>query len=229
LALAPSASNKTSIGNQSTEYAHVLTFDQCDHHYRQLGLDHQHDLREQLCQRDLRAELRRATEHPEIREQVHHHFRRQSSSVANAFNSSSGGSAHEYAASGGGGTPNELNFFFTVQINVTTSKGSGSTLLNIGQGHYGTTNNWWLGGAGLTSSKPSLTIPVANGAYNLTLPISGTHDSYTFSAGTIADAYPITNVFVLMLENHSAAPRPACRLTPATSSPTWWSNSVARA
>lgn len=129
--------------------------------------------------------------------------RKNSSSVANAFNSSSGGSAHEYAASGGGGTPNELNFFFTVQINVTTSKGSGSTLLNIGQGHYGTTNNWWLGGAGLTSSKPSLTIPVANGAYNLTLPISGTHDSYTFSAGTIADAYPITNVFVLMLENHS--------------------------
>jgi len=129
--------------------------------------------------------------------------RKKSSPVASAFNTASGGSAHEYAASGGGGTPDELNFFFTVQITVATSKGSGTTLLNIGQGSYGTTNNWWLGGSGLNSSKPNLSIPVANGAYSLSLPISGTHDSYAFAAGSISDAYPITNIFVLMLENHS--------------------------
>ena len=63
--------------------------------------------------------------------------------------------------------------------------GTGTTLLNVGQGHYATTNNWWLGGSAVTSSVPSLDVPVANGAYTLVLPLSGDHDSFKFGPGTV--------------------------------------------
>ncbi len=111
--------------------------------------------------------------------------RKKTTAVADSFNTSSGGTAFEYAASGGGGTPDQLNFYFTVQINFETAQGTGTTLLNVGQGHYATTNNWWLGGSAVTSSVPSLDVPVANGAYTLVLPLSGDHDSFKFGPGTV--------------------------------------------
>lgn len=129
--------------------------------------------------------------------------RKGSSSVANSFNSASGGSAHEYAAYGGGGTPDELNFWFSLQIEFSTSKGTGTAILNVGQGHSGVHNNWWLGGAIVNSAKPDLSIPIDNTAFKLTLPVSGDVSDYSFSAGTISNAWPIRNIFVLMLENHS--------------------------
>ncbi len=111
--------------------------------------------------------------------------RKKTTPVADSFNSASGGTAFEYAASGGGGTPDQLNFYFAVQINFQTAQGTGTTLLNIGQGNYATTNNWWIGGSAVTSSVPSLDVPIADGAYTLVLPLSGTHDSFTFGPGTV--------------------------------------------
>jgi len=110
--------------------------------------------------------------------------RKNSTAVANAFNASSGGTAYEYAADGGGGTPGSLNFYFTVQLNFSTAQGDASALLNLAQGHYTATNNWWLGGSIVTSSKPSLNIPIAAGV-TLVLPLSGDNDSYTFGPGSI--------------------------------------------
>ena len=129
--------------------------------------------------------------------------RKGSSSVADSFNTSSGGSANEYAGYGGGGTPDKLNFWFTLEISFTTAEGDGTATLNVGQGHASTHNNWWLGGSIVTSSKPDLTIAIANTSKKLTLPFSGDISDYTIAAGTVTDAYPIKHVFVLMLENHS--------------------------
>ena len=110
-----------------------------------------------------------------------------SSTIANAFNASSGGAAHEYAADGGGGTPAQLNFFFTLQIDFATAQGSGTTQLNVGQGHYAATNNWWLGGSGVATSgsKASLNVIVGPRNDQLVVPMSGTNDSYTFANASI--------------------------------------------
>jgi len=130
--------------------------------------------------------------------------RKGSSDVAQAFNSSSGGVAHEYAAYRvSDDVPDKLNFFFTLKLDFTTAQGSGSATLNVGQGHTGTRNNWWIGGAIVDSSRPGLVVPVDNTAFNLNIPVSGDVSEYTFSAGTISEAYPIKHIFVLMLENHS--------------------------
>lgn len=129
--------------------------------------------------------------------------RKGSSDVASSFNSASGGKASEYAAYGGGGTPDKLNFWFSLQLNFSTSRGNGTAILNVGQGHSGTHNNWWLGGSIVNSSKPELVVPIANGSLKLSLPLDGGVSDYTFHAGSISNAFPIRNIFVLMLENHS--------------------------
>ena len=127
-----------------------------------------------------------------------------SSDIAQAFNNSSGGVAHEYAAyRGNDDVPDKLNFFFTLKLDFTTAQGSGSATLNVGQGHTGSHNNWWLGGAIVDSSRPGLVVPIDNTAFNLSIPVSGDVSEYTFSAGAISNAYPIKHIFVLMLENHS--------------------------
>lgn len=126
-----------------------------------------------------------------------------SSDVADSFNATCGGAAHEYAAVDGGGTPNKLNFYFAVTVSVRTPTGVGSAMLYLGQGNKGSTNNWWLGGACINSSRPSLNIPLDNGVHLISLPLQGSVSDYTFFAGTMANKYPIQHIFVLMLENHS--------------------------
>ena len=111
--------------------------------------------------------------------------RKNSAAVATAFNAASGGTAFEYAASGGGSTPGEMNFYFSVQISFSTAQGSATALLNIGQGNYSSTNNWWLGGSIVTSSAPSLNVSIGGTDDTLMLPLSGDHDSFAFGAGTI--------------------------------------------
>lgn len=111
--------------------------------------------------------------------------RKGSSAVADSFTSSSGGTAFEYAPSGGGGTPDDLNFWFTLQLDFSTAQGNASVQLNIAQGHNAATNNWWIGGGIVTSSAPSLNIPIGSGL-TLTLPLSGDHDSFEFGLGKIS-------------------------------------------
>jgi len=111
--------------------------------------------------------------------------RKGSSDVATSFNNASGGAAYVYAASGGGGTPDELNFYFTLQLTFSTAQGEAVVSLNTGQGHFALSNNWWLGGSIVTSSVPCLTIPIAATA-TLELPLSGSVSSFTLGPGTIA-------------------------------------------
>lgn len=106
--------------------------------------------------------------------------RKNSESIATLFNTNSGGAAFEYAAVSGGGTPDELNFYFTVQLNFTLGQDMVSATLNLAQGHsvLSVSNNWWLGGSIVNSSQPSLNIPI-NSNNTLVLYLSGTNDSYT--------------------------------------------------
>jgi hypothetical protein len=112
--------------------------------------------------------------------------RKGSNDVAMSFNNTSGGAAYVYAASGGGGTPDELNFYFTLELTFSTAQGNATVSLNAGQGHFAFSNNWWLGGSIVTSSVPCLTIAIAGTANTLELPLSGSTSSYTFGPGTIA-------------------------------------------
>jgi len=126
--------------------------------------------------------------------------RHKTSAVANAFNSLCGGKGKEYAPSGGGGgTPNELNFFFGVTL---TFQNGGTATIYVGQGSYGATNNWWIGGAPIFSSdKPRLEYPAAGKSFTNVL--SGDHKTFKLQQTDVRPISPIQNVFVLMLENHS--------------------------
>jgi len=74
--------------------------------------------------------------------------------------------------------------------------------VNLGQGHYLFTNNWWIGGSAIFSEdKPRLEYTAGNTVY--TLAMSGSSDSFTLTYSDKRPASPIKNVFVLMLENHS--------------------------
>jgi phospholipase C len=131
--------------------------------------------------------------------------RSKSSPVASSFNSSSGGAGHEYA-DGGGSTPGELNFWFALTFQMQSNQGKNVTniVINIGQGSYGTTNNWWIGSSDhivIRNGTPYLVYQQGNTIYSFKLSV-GT-STITVNAPTTQPASPITHVFVLMLENHS--------------------------
>lgn len=105
------------------------------------------------------------------------------SSVADSFNKYCGGKHHEYAPDGGGGgTPDKLNFYFRVNLTIELN-GQSYDVNNVclAQGHYATTNNWWIGGANVVKNGDASLI-VASGAVVVgVIDIGGTHDSFDFS------------------------------------------------
>jgi hypothetical protein len=111
--------------------------------------------------------------------------RQNSADVADKFTTSSGGSAYQWTGRGGAGTPNELNFYFSVEITFSTAQGEGSTKVNLGQGHHPNTNNWWIGGSAITSSVPNLSLLVGKDGKQLTVPLSGGTSDFTFGPGTV--------------------------------------------
>ncbi len=130
--------------------------------------------------------------------------RENSTPIAADFNNACGGQDHEYAPSGGeGGTPRQLNFFFSVHLEFTLpNQQPKKVLINLGQGHFFDTNNWWVGGKSVTKAEQPLLIAEAGGQV-VTLLMSGNEDSFTFKFVEQHARFPIQHVFVLMLENHS--------------------------
>ena len=83
------------------------------------------------------------------------------SAVANAFNDVCGGAAHEYCTTVGfPGGPGDLNFLFGLELHLQSGTNSSIVPVFLGQGSNGLQNNWWIGGA-CVSSSGSLTAPVA--------------------------------------------------------------------
>lgn len=125
--------------------------------------------------------------------------REKTEGVATQFIATTGGSSKMYAPSGGGGTPDKLNFYFAVTINF---KSGGSATVYLAQGSFALTNNWWIGGAAIFSEDvPRLEYP--NGNSINTYALSGDNDRFDLQLTDVRPFSPITNVFVLMLENHS--------------------------
>lgn len=133
--------------------------------------------------------------------------RSNSTPPAQSFNQASGGAANEYAPSGGGGgVPSQLNFWFSLVFNMQSNNGQTVTpiTINIGQGSYGTTNNWWIGGANIVYPVPGKPAFVYSDGTNIyTFALSGDQDTFTLTYVNKRPVSPIKNVFVLMLENHS--------------------------
>jgi hypothetical protein len=112
--------------------------------------------------------------------------RKGSSTVANSFNGASGGASHEYAPSGGGTghTPNELNFYFAVTITFSTPSGSVPVQVNLAQGHYSTTNNWWIGANGVVNIGTPSFCAIANNKIEQIYKLGGGTSNFTFTAAS---------------------------------------------
>lgn len=109
--------------------------------------------------------------------------RKNSAAVANSFKEATGNdTVHRYAPDGGGdpASPKELNFYYAVRMTLQVGAHTATTTLYIGQGHYGTTNNWWIGGnAVLKLGSPVLAV-IDNDQIVALLKLSGTHKSFVF-------------------------------------------------
>lgn len=97
--------------------------------------------------------------------------------VADSFNSVNGGSIHEYAPDGGGTghTPNELNFYFGVRI---TFRDFPPTTVYFAQGHYSTTNNWWIGANAVINTGQPMFLLIRDNVIQQILYMSGGVNSF---------------------------------------------------
>jgi hypothetical protein len=104
-----------------------------------------------------------------------------STDVANSFNAKTGGSLHNYTNASGDKSPEKLNFYFGVVATFAVGGQSVPVTFYLGQGHYGTSNNWWLGGNNVLYSGGDPLFNVVSGSTILaTYKISGS-GSYTMT------------------------------------------------
>jgi hypothetical protein len=100
-----------------------------------------------------------------------------STGVATSFNGKTGGDLHNFTNASGDRSPEKLNFYFGV---VATFSSGASMTFYLGQGHYGTSNNWWLGGNNVIySGNPTFNV-IAGSQILATYRISGS-GSYTMT------------------------------------------------
>jgi 1-phosphatidylinositol phosphodiesterase len=113
-----------------------------------------------------------------------------SEAYADSFNDVSGGAYHEYAPDDGGAgkQPDKLNFYFGVSITFAYKNGSTTTtavapVVYLGQGHYSTTNNWWIGGRDTvvnTDNKTPMLLAEGDGD-EIVLGLSGGTSEFDFT------------------------------------------------
>ena len=103
-----------------------------------------------------------------------------SEGVANQFNSQVGGAPHEYAPDGGGTghSPEKLNFYFGVDV----AFGSGTVRVYLAQGHYSSTNNWWIGSNSVVNTGTPTLVVISNNQIQQIFNMSGGTSSFEFSA-----------------------------------------------
>jgi phospholipase C len=125
--------------------------------------------------------------------------RKRSKGVAVAFNSDCGGKSKVYSK-GQSDKPEELNFYFAVDI---TFADGATEKIYLGQGSHGSVNNWWIGGKAIFREDiPRL--EYRKGDEIVTDKISGTNDRFKLEeADKRRPDRRVEHVFVLMLENHS--------------------------
>jgi hypothetical protein len=103
--------------------------------------------------------------------------RKASTGVADSFNRVSGGQNHEYAPSGGGGIPEEMNFYFQIDMTLGASR----VRLQLGQGNYGLRNNWWMGGNHVLNVDEPLLLEIVDNEILRIFKLSGGVDSFNLA------------------------------------------------
>lgn len=107
--------------------------------------------------------------------------RSNSAPVAESFNGKTGGSLHNYTNASGDKSPDELNFYLGVVANFDVAGQSVPMTFYLGQGHYGLSNNWWLGGNNvLYAGGDPLFNVISGGTILATYKLSG-HGSYSMT------------------------------------------------
>ena len=83
--------------------------------------------------------------------------RKNSAGVANSFKNGLTGSNMFCSDGSCGSTPDDLNFYVTMNLTMIVG-GQKLTLesLRVGQGHYFTTNNWWIAGSKCSDNGKTL-------------------------------------------------------------------------
>jgi hypothetical protein len=112
--------------------------------------------------------------------------RKNSSAVADSFNQKTGGALHEYTNSSGDKSPKEMNFYFGVEATFLVNGNHVSVTFYIGQGHYTSNNNWWIGGNNILNKggNPLFNV-ISNGTIVSTYDISGS-GNYTMELTPVA-------------------------------------------
>lgn len=99
--------------------------------------------------------------------------RKKSSGVADSFNRTVGGWLHEYTNAGGDKQPKELNFFFGVNATFAIDGQNITMVIYLGQGHSGTSNNWWFGANSLLNTGDPLYNVISGSSIRRTFRLSG--------------------------------------------------------
>lgn len=105
--------------------------------------------------------------------------RKNSTEVAASFSKAVGGSSHMYAPEGGGTghSPEQLNFYFEVSITFNVGGKDVTNPVYLGQGHHGTTNNWWIGANTVVNvGTPSLVVLDGGSIVQILKMSGGVHD-----------------------------------------------------
>lgn len=105
--------------------------------------------------------------------------RKKSNEVASSFAGVTGGASHMYAPDGGGTghAPEQLNFYFGVNITFSVDDKQLTTMVYLAQGNYSSTNNWWIGGNAVVNvGTPSLVLTDGGSIVQTLLMSGGTHD-----------------------------------------------------
>lgn len=107
-----------------------------------------------------------------------------STQVADSFNGQVGGSSHEYAPNGGGTghSPEQLNFYFGVTITFQTGAGSVPVNVFLAQGHFSSTNNWWIGANAVVNTGTPTLVAIQNNQIAQIFNMGGGTSNFTFTA-----------------------------------------------
>src|SRR5581483_7132989 len=103
-----------------------------------------------------------------------------SAEMAKDFNRYAGGAAHEYTATNSG-SPQELDFYFEVELTLRMENAKSPVKLWLGQAGSGATATWWLGGDLILNHGDPMLLLITKHKYVKVLLLSGTNDSFTLT------------------------------------------------
>ena len=95
--------------------------------------------------------------------------RQGSGPVAQSFNAAAGGPSHVFPTETTIDTsPDQLNFYFGVNLTAKAPDGSSGTItVYLGQGHTRAHNNWWFGSQALSFASPNAGVAIGDTVFSL--------------------------------------------------------------